>query len=383
MANRWSSSHHSRGPEGPRSTPFRRLRDALRRRDSGRRLPPEPSLVAAPDRAAGDTTTVSGSDPPLRVRALGLGLVLGLPVSAFFLWLAVRRASLDRVWDTLRDADLGLALVAVATMALVYSIQAERWSMVASRAVPRWRFLGWVVTAVAVNNVLPARVGDVLRGRWLARSSGLPTGRGIGVVIIDRAFDVIGLGLLLALSMPRVLEEGWAKRIAVGTAALLVLLAAFLLGSRIYTRRRARGRRERGRLRRVIRDGLDGLAQPVGRRRFASLATLSVAAWLAWALGAMLVARAVGINLGFLDAVFVTAIINLGVAIPSSPGFVGTYQWLSVSALGVLAVPRESALAFAILMQAVWYIPTTLVGASLLAVRGVTRVRARREEIDG
>ena len=72
--------------------------------------------------------------------------------------------------------------------------------------------------------------------------------------------------------------------------------------------------------------------------------------------------------------------INLGVVIPSSPGFIGTYQWLAVSALGVVGVDGEVAIAFSLLMQAVWFIPTTLVGG-VIAIREVhreaTRARAR------
>ena len=97
---------------------------------------------------------------------------------------------------------------------------------------------------------------------------------------------------------------------------------------------------------------------------------LSVAAWLTWALGAYLVARSVGIELTMLQAIFVTAALNLGVAIPSSPGFVGTYQWLGVSALALFGIPQESALAYAIVLQAVWYVPTTLVGLGCWAPRG-------------
>jgi uncharacterized membrane protein YbhN (UPF0104 family) len=86
-----------------------------------------------------------------------------------------------------------------------------------------------------------------------------------------------------------------------------------------------------------------------------------------WAAGAALAAQAVGLELTVVQALFVTAAVNLGVAIPSSPGFVGTYQWLGVSALALFGVGRDDALAFAIVLQAVWYVPTTLVGAALLA----------------
>ena len=66
---------------------------------------------------------------------------------------------------------------------------------------------------------------------------------------------------------------------------------------------------------------------------------------------------------------------NLGVAIPSSPGFVGTYQWLVISTLALYGVGREEGLAFAIVFQACWYIPTTVVGGALLALRAPARIR--------
>jgi hypothetical protein len=82
----------------------------------------------------------------------------------------------------------------------------------------------------------------------------------------------------------------------------------------------------------------------------------------------------VGVELSLLEAFFVTSVINLGVAIPSSPGFIGTYQWLGVSALALFDIGTDAALAFAILMHAVWYVPTMLVGGGLLLRRTVKTV---------
>jgi uncharacterized membrane protein YbhN (UPF0104 family) len=67
----------------------------------------------------------------------------------------------------------------------------------------------------------------------------------------------------------------------------------------------------------------------------------------------------------------VTGVLNLGIAIPSSPGFVGTYQWLSVAALGLFDVDPTHAVAFSVLLQSLWLIPSTLgglVGAGALAL---------------
>ena len=115
-----------------------------------------------------------------------------------------------------------------------------------------------------------------------------------------------------------------------------------------------------------------------------TLAGLSLVTWAMWGMAASFVARAVGVELSVVEAIFLTAVINLGVAIPSSPGFIGTYQWLGVTALAHFDVGPVQALAFAILMHAVWYVPTTVVGGALLVRRGLKRsMKGLREAFGG
>jgi len=312
----------------------------------------------------------------LRGRAMLVGLVVGMPLSLVFLWLALRNANLDRVWGELSAADPGLVALAVAANGLVYFWQAARWRRIArAPGVSTARFVEMIVSGVAVNNVLPGRIGDVLRVRWLQLSARIKGGTALSTVFVDRAFDVFALVVFIAISLPFVASAEWLLRIAIGGAALLVALVLILVAARVYTRTRARDRRSRGFLRRVARDTLEGLADPLGRRRSVTLAGLSLAAWAMWAIAAWLVARSVGIELAPIEALFLAGVINLGLAIPSSPGFIGTYQWLGVSALALLDVDTDQALAFAILMHAVWYVPTLLVGGALLARRGIRSMR--------
>ncbi|MDQ3380629.1 MAG: flippase-like domain-containing protein, partial [Actinomycetota bacterium] len=186
---------------------------------------------------------------------------------------------------------------------------------------------------------------------------------------------VVALVTFLAISLPFVSSAEWLRRIAFGGLVLLFALGLVLVAARAYTRYRARGRRgHRSRFRRIARDALEGLADPVDRGRAVVLAGTSLVTWAIWGLAAWFVAQALGIQLSPVEAIFITAVINLGVAIPSSPGFIGTYQWLGVSALALFDVGTEEALAFAILMHAVWYVPTTLVGAALLLRRALGEI---------
>jgi glycosyltransferase 2 family protein len=155
-------------------------------------------------------------------------------------------------------------------------------------------------------------------------------------------------------------------------------IAGVLLFSRVYIGRRERDRRERGLVRRLVRDTVERLAEPLGRRHIVVWLSLSVGAWGMWAIAAFLIARSLGVDLSFTEALFVTAVLNLGSAVPSSPGYVGTYEWLGVASLGLLDVDHEPALAFTILVHAAWYVPTTLFGAIALGLRGATHFAQRR-----
>ena len=316
----------------------------------------------------------------LRGRAALVGIVIGLPISAFFLWQAFRNADVDEVKSVLAEADAGLVLLALAAVGGVYVAQAIRWRAIArTPGVPISRFVEMVVSGVAVNNVLPGRVGDLLRARWLQVAARIPGGRSLATVFVDRGFDVLALVVFLACSLPFVSSTEWLRRIGLAGLVLVLVLGLVLAAARVYTRRRSRERRDqRSLVRRVTRDTLEGLADPIDRAHGAMLAGISLGIWTMWGLAAWLVARAIGIDVSPLEAVFITAVINLGVAIPSSPGFIGTYQWLAVSSLALFGVGTSSALAFGILMHAVWYLPTTLAGGALLLLRALRTMRRPR-----
>jgi uncharacterized protein (TIRG00374 family) len=296
----------------------------------------------------------------------------GLAISAIFLWLAIRDTDADAVRAALTDADIELVLLASLTFMVGYLVQAARWRKIAATPhVGLRRFYEMVLGGLACNNVLPIRIGEVLRAGWLSREAPMPGGRALGSVALDRVCDVIALVLFLAVGLQAVPTPEWLRRLVIGAGILLVVIAAGLVFARMYTRSKERDRRERGRVRRIVRDTIDFLGEPIGRHRAAVWLAMSVAAWSIGAVAVYLVARSVGVSLEPLEAVFVASALALGVAIPSSPGYIGTYQWIGVAALGLLDVPPSQALAFAILMHASWFVPSTLAGGAILGWRAL------------
>lgn len=319
--------------------------------------------------------------PPGRItRRVLLGLALGIPLSALFLWLAVRALDFARVLEALRRADPVRVGLAVAAMTAVYAVQAERWRWIARQEarLPFGRFFAFVIAGLAVNNVVPGRLGELVRGYLLADAGRTSRPRALATVVVDRIADVLALAAVLAVSYPFLPHPAWLERLGVVAVPLALSLAAALAAAWRYSRRSARrtgGRlsaRPPSRLRGAVGDLLGGIGRTVSWRDAGVVLPLSLLAWCVWGLSAWLVASALGLHLSFLEVAFVTALLNLGTAIPSSPGFIGTYQWLSVAGLGLFGVGRPEAFAFSVLMQAVWYVPTTVAGLALSARLGVT-----------
>lgn len=312
-------------------------------------------------------TGTCGSVP---VRRILVFLAVGVPLSGVFLYLAIRGAHPSRVADALSHARWAYVAGSVVALMAIYLLQAARWRIATRAALPIGCHVATVFAATAANNVLPGRLGDLLRVRWLARDAAMPGGRALATVIVDRAADVCVLVCMLAVLLPLMTRSGWIYRLAIAGTIIAAGLAVAVSLVRAYAKRRSRDRAvERGRVRRVARDTADGLSQALDARSAMQMLLLTTAAWLSFALAAWLVARSLDVSLSVKESLFVTAAMNLGVSVPSSPGFVGAYQWFAVASFSLFDIDRESALAFSILVQAGWYVPTTIVGGIVLVRR--------------
>ena len=260
----------------------------------------------------------------------------GLAISAIFLWLAIRDADAAEVKGALDDARIELVLLAVVVFGIGYFFQALRWRRIANASHPGLRrFYEMVLCGLACNNVLPVRIGELLRAGWLSREAPMPGGRALGSVALDRVCDVVTLAVLLVIGIQAVPTPAWLKRIVIGALRRCSCSSpprsCSLAGTRALVSATA-GRASR--IRRIVRDTIDMLGEPVGRRRAAVWLGLSIVSLDVGTVAVFLVGRSVGIDLAPLDAVFVASALALGVAIPSSPGYVGTYQLLGVESLG-------------------------------------------------
>ena len=79
-----------------------------------------------------------------------------------------------------------------------------------------------------------------------------------------------------------------------------------------------------------------------------------------------------GSQVGWLGACFFLGAISMGVALPSSPGMVGTFQLASIWTLVAMGIQETTAESFAIIIHGLQYIPVTLTGIIYLYMQNFT-----------
>ena len=297
-----------------------------------------------------------------------VGAVIGFPASVALLLLSLRHLDTGALQASLQAAD---------PWTLAWRFAPSRWCIPSER--PLATHLDGVTTASPPplrrlgsgsnrhQQRVPGRPGDLLRIEWLSRGARMSRTPALASVAVDRGLDVVALlSVALALTYPVMQHALWLDRLEV-VAGLVGLLVVMLLVAAIVYAHRSRVS-PAGRVRRVFANAGREAGNRLHGWRGLGAVLLTVLAWGAWALSAWLVASALGIALSPGEIVFVTSVLNLGVAVPSSPGYIGTYQWLGVSALGLLGVYDTEAFAFSVLMHASWFIPTTIAGV-VLALR--------------
>lgn len=312
----------------------------------------------------------------------GWRAVLGVSISVLLIWWVLRDVEPGRLLVELRDANGWLLLAAVAVATSGFLTRALRWRVFLYPIRPGtgiWSRFAAVCIGFALNNLLPARAGELARAWSLSRIEPVPISGTLGSLVAERFLDGVAILLLLgaAVLLPgfpanatiggRPLVGVLLTILAVGGAGVLVLFLPVIFPApalRILDRglRLVPGGRGR-RLRELVEFFLQGLGALRDLRLFGQALSWSLAIWAWNAVSFWLAFLAFGIDRGYAAALFVQGVIALGVAVPSAPGYFGTFHAAALVGLHeVYGVAEETTLAFAFGYHLGGFFPVTFLG---------------------
>lgn len=304
----------------------------------------------------------------------GMGLGIGLIV------LLLRSVDLGQLGNAFARVDylyLSLALVAFAVNLLV---KVPRWALLLGDEAPGFDTLfGAINVGYAVNSLLPARLGDIVRAYWVRDRAGLPMVRTLSTIALERVADGITVLLLFLILAPTVALPSGLRGSALGAGLLfVVVLVAMVLLAYGSTRDNRFSRFlatvESGRwgiVARVIRQVAGGLRALRSARTVVLLIVYTGVIWGANALLLWLVVRAFHLNAPLAAGVLGNSVVSLGMTVPSTPGYIGVFDYLIVVTLGLYGIHKTPALAAALVFHAIAFVPVTVIGIVYLARAGV------------
>lgn len=261
----------------------------------------------------------------------------------------------------------------------------------------RWRFLllplgtapyrlrlEATVAGYCVNNLLPARGGEVARPWLLARRSELPFSGALATVLLERLLDMITVATLFLISAPLLLgaeiTSGKLDGPLLGLGVAGTLVVAGWIAIRFFGR--PMGRLGRGilawlpgdwgsRIEEPARAFLEGFAALRRGRLLGWVVLSSVVLWLDVAAATWLGVLAFGVNIGPAGSLFLMGWLALGMVAPTQAGVGGYHAACRYALTGFFAVDPERAAAVALVLHAASVVPVTLWGLVILGRHGI------------
>ncbi|MAE96870.1 MAG: hypothetical protein CL910_19655 [Deltaproteobacteria bacterium] len=337
---------------------------------------------------------MSAPTPTQRPRWTDPRLWVGVAITVAALWYAFRGIDFSQLGREMAKADLWWLIPgSVACYLAAIYFRALRWRYLV-------RFLGEfstsslfrsLATGFMANNLFPFRMGELVRAWMLAREHDTSGAAVFGTVIVERVIDaVVVLGMAaVVLGTAGAQATGLDPRKAL---VLLSLIASIPLLGVLALRRypdffvgmatRVAGwvlpTRIVDRIDHMLRQIAAGLSGLRGARDILWVGLHSLFVWLVLAvLPFWLAIRSLGLDMGGLAAelwasTLMMILVGAAIAVPSVPGFAGTYHAACKAALVPLGVEPEVALAAGTLAHIVFWITMTGAGLAVLRFRGTS-----------
>lgn len=317
---------------------------------------------------------------------------IGLAVTVVCLWLALRGVDFREMAGDIAQANWVLLLgVSIPGHVLALYLRALRWRHLTDPIQPIATGPLFRATAVGfmANNLIPLRVGEVIRAWYLGRETGASSPALFGTVILERVIDSALFLLLVGVIVGVYGLRLGAGGVALGVPLLVMLSApmAFVVALRFWPDPAIR--LSGAVLRPIseplavrIQDAVASFAEGLGAiSRGGHLFWIAFHTVLIWLVVAPLPfwagIAALDLDLGSpmrtaaATYVLLTAV-GIAIAIPSAPGFFGPYHLAARAALTRFGVPEAQALAVGTLAHGIFWVTVTLLGLWVLRSRGTS-----------
>jgi len=308
----------------------------------------------------------------------------GFGISAVSIYYALHDMKLAEVLKDLRGANYWWLIPGVAVYFVAVWARTWRWHYLLRpiQRVPLHDLFPVVVIGYMGNNVYPLRAGEVIRAWVLKRNAGVSISASLATIIVERIFDGLVMLLFVFAALPFARIPPPYDQIVIWMTALFVgaLVAFFALALRPEFSRRLYHAAftkfvpvedVRAWLVAVADRFMDGLSSLRSPADLAMTLVTSVVIWLTETTKYWFVMHAFNFEVSFFVLMLMTAVVNLATTLPSSPGYVGTFDLPGIAVLSAFGVDANVAAAYTLVLHAALWLPITVLGVYYMIRQGI------------
>lgn len=316
-------------------------------------------------------------------------LILGIIISALFLYLAFRKVDFAQMGQAFAAARYWWLIPTVAITFIAHGLRTLRWRYLLApiRPIPFMPLFSALMIGYFFNDFLPAHLGEFVRAYVLGRKQPVSSSAIFGTIVMERVIDVFTLFLLMAVALLVFPFPNWVRMGGYLTFGFIALLFIALLLLKRYPEpamnalQRLAGRRFphlAGKIKSMLESFLNGIVPLRRPSHYLMVTVLSLLIWACYGMAFQFVLYSFDFiriyALPWTTSLVLLVITTFGVLVPSSPGYVGTYHWLCQQALALppFLVPDSQALTFAIVMHGINFLPVILVGLIMISLEGLS-----------
>ncbi len=304
-------------------------------------------------------------------------IVLSFLLAAFFLWLALRDLDWRVFFEKLQNAHYAYLPLLLLWSSATFFIRAWRLRILlsAERTLPLSNVFFANMAGYLGNNLLPARAGELIRAAYLGKRNPISASYALAAGLVERLMDMIALIILgaAALSLNGVLSPAFQNALrSVSILGIIGLLILFSLPrfeallARLLANAPLLKESHKEKASAFLHQFNGGLRALNHAPRVLQFILLTALVWLLDAVGNVFLAYILNLRLTLSQSFVLLAALGLSSAIPSTPGYVGVYQFVAIAALTPFGVSQADALAFIIVSQIFGYLVVGLWGLSAL-----------------
>jgi len=297
----------------------------------------------------------------------------GILISALLVYLSVRGISLQDVLNDLNKIELTYVILFLFLIILMQYLRSYRWGVILQPLEKIDQVSLFSVTSVGFLAIaaIPARMGELARPYLISQKSSVKMSSALGTIIIERVLDsftVLGIAILLLffIDLP-----SWMIHSSIIFFLLALAIFCFILFM-ILRRKETLQLVNKvlamlpGRLADKIDELLynftNGLQIVTNINLLLYLIFLSVTVWLLDVLAIYVLFLAFGFHLPVIASFVLMIILIVGIAIPTTPGFIGNWHFACVLGLSLFNVAKVEALSFAVVYHFLSMIVVVVLG---------------------